>query len=82
MSLRVAFTPAAEVERRSLAGERRKAFDRGMEAIACNPYGCGSSQVGGDPDRRDATVSNVAFITYLVSQGVLTVTVVKIVALP
>ncbi|MFI5621621.1 hypothetical protein [Streptomyces sp. NPDC051567] len=80
--LRVTFTPAATAELRGLAGERRKQFDLGMAAIARDPRGCGSSAVRGDPDRRDATVAKVAFITYLVSEAVVTVTVVKVVPLP
>ncbi|MFJ7419707.1 hypothetical protein ACIQXD_13995 [Streptomyces uncialis] len=82
MSLRIAYTNNAAVEWRSLSGERLKAFDQGMEAIARSPHGCGSSPVKGERDRRDATVAGVAFITYVVSGSVLTVTVVKLVPLP
>ncbi|WP_435840846.1 hypothetical protein [Streptomyces cinnamoneus] len=82
MSYRIAYTNDADTERRSLTVERRKLFENGMTALALNPYGCGSSAVRGDHDRRDATVGNIAFITYLVSPSVVTVTVVKLVPLP
>ncbi|MER7050049.1 hypothetical protein [Streptomyces jumonjinensis] len=82
MSMRIAYTPAADAELRSLSRERRKEFDRGMEALARSPYGSGSSPVKGERDRRDATIANIAFITYIVSEAVVTVTVVKAVRLP
>ncbi|MEU7132447.1 hypothetical protein [Streptomyces sp. NPDC046261] len=82
MSHRIAYTDDADTERRSLPAERRKLFENGMTALALDPYGCGSSPVRGDHDRRDATVGNIAFITYLVSSAVVTVTVVKLLPLP
>ncbi|MER7048333.1 hypothetical protein [Streptomyces jumonjinensis] len=82
MTMRIAYTPAADAELRGLTPERRKEFDRDMAVLARAPYGCGSSPVRGERDRRDATVANIAFITYLVSEAVLTVTVVKAVRLP
>ncbi|MFD5557784.1 type II toxin-antitoxin system RelE/ParE family toxin [Streptomyces sp. NPDC127068] len=82
MSMRVAYTPAADAELRSLPPERRKDFDRGMHALARSPYGCGSSPIRGERDRRDATIANIAFITYIVSEAVVTVTVVKAVRFP
>ncbi|WP_372409662.1 hypothetical protein [Streptomyces luteireticuli] len=82
MTYRIAYTDNAEAERRSLTAERRKLFENGMAALAQDPYGCGSGPVRGDHDRRDATVGNVAFVTYLVSRSVVTVTVVKLVPLP
>ncbi|MFF4530445.1 hypothetical protein ACFY1P_14335 [Streptomyces sp. NPDC001407] len=82
MTYRIAYTDDAGVQRRSLAAERRKLVENGMTALAQNPYGCGSSAVRGDRDRRDATIGNVAFITYLISTSVVTVTVVKLVPLP
>lgn len=82
MTYRIAYTDDAATERRSLSAERRKLFENGMTALAQDPYGGGSSSVRGDRDRRDATIGNVAFITYLVSASVVTVTVVKLVPLP
>ncbi|MER5769881.1 hypothetical protein [Streptomyces sp. NPDC001985] len=82
MSLRLAYTDDARAERRSLSPERRKRFEEGMAVVSRDPYGCGSSPVRDDRDRRDATVARVAFITYLVSESVVTVTVVRLVPLP
>ncbi|MFI6983959.1 hypothetical protein ACIBSV_35810 [Embleya sp. NPDC050154] len=81
MSYRVAYTPDAEVERAHLAPERRKRFDAGMTGMAADPYAHGST-LGGDRDRREATVAGVAFIRYVVSAAVVTVTVVKLVPAP
>ncbi len=82
MNYRIAYTDDAATERRSLTAERRKLFENGMTALAQDPYGCGSSPVRGDRDRRDATIGGIAFITYVVSPSVVTVTVVKSVPLP
>ncbi|MEU0939329.1 MULTISPECIES: hypothetical protein [unclassified Embleya] len=81
MSYRIAYAPDAEVERTHLSPERRKRFDSGMTAMASAPYAHGSA-VGGDRDRRETTVSGVAFIRYIVSATVVTVTVVKLVPAP
>ncbi|MER7048385.1 hypothetical protein [Streptomyces jumonjinensis] len=53
-----------------------------MQALARASYGCGSSPVRGERDRRDATIANTAFITYLVSEAVVTVTVGKAIRFP
>ncbi|MBW1600051.1 hypothetical protein [Streptomyces sp. JJ38] len=45
--------------------------------IGQDPYGHGSSPVGGDHDRRDATIG-AAIVRYAVSGSVLTVTVVRL----
>ncbi|WP_372412351.1 hypothetical protein [Streptomyces luteireticuli] len=53
-----------------------------MEAtIGTDPYGQTSSQVGSDRDRREATVSGV-ILRYMVSAGILTVTVVRLIPPP
>lgn len=59
-----------------MPGPLRSRFDAAMASLADNPYGCGSSPVGPDSDRRDAAVAGVA-VRYYVSQAVLTVTVVR-----
>ncbi|MCX3061558.1 hypothetical protein [Streptomyces beihaiensis] len=48
--------------------------------VAHDPYGFGSSSVCGERDRREATVGG-AIVLYYVSGSVLTVTVVRMVAL-
>ncbi|MFK0047785.1 hypothetical protein ACIQU4_27615 [Streptomyces sp. NPDC090741] len=49
--------------------------------IGTNPYGHASTQVGPDKDRREATVAGV-ILRYMVSTGVLTVTVVRLIPPP
>jgi hypothetical protein len=53
-----------------------------MRALARTPYGCGSSAVGGDRDRRDAAVGGVAIVRYEVSPAVVVVTVLRLVPFP
>jgi hypothetical protein len=81
-AFRIAYTDEAEAGRRIIPHERRKQFDDGMRAIARAPYACGSSPVRGGRDRREATVSGVAFIRYEVSPSVLVVTVLRLIPLP
>ncbi|MFI1205651.1 hypothetical protein ACH4VR_40575 [Streptomyces sp. NPDC020883] len=54
----------------------RISFDAGMQKLAADPYGQGSTPVKADADRREATVSGVV-VRYYVSTTVLTVTVVR-----
>ncbi|MDT0270542.1 hypothetical protein RM844_30145 [Streptomyces sp. DSM 44915] len=61
-----------------MSPELRARFDGAMRDLAADPYGCGSAPIGGERDRRDATVAGVA-VRYYVSRGVLTVTVARIV---
>ncbi|MGW2184913.1 hypothetical protein [Streptomyces sp. NPDC001719] len=63
MTYRIAYTDDAAAGRRSFTAERRKLFENGMASLAQDPYGCGSSTVRGDRDRRDATIGGIAFIT-------------------
>ncbi|MFJ8314030.1 MULTISPECIES: hypothetical protein [unclassified Streptomyces] len=59
-----------------------RAFKAAMEStLGSDPYGYGSTQVGGDRDRREATVTGV-IVRYYVSESVLTVTVVRLVDFP
>ncbi|MFF0747367.1 hypothetical protein ACFYVL_44010 [Streptomyces sp. NPDC004111] len=46
--------------------------------IGADPYGHGSTPVGSDRDRREATVHG-AFVRYVVSPSVRTVTVVRLI---
>ncbi|MET9495748.1 hypothetical protein [Streptomyces sp. NPDC006552] len=48
--------------------------------LSHDPYGHGSSSVSGERDRREATIGG-AIVLYYVSGTVLTVTVVRMVAL-
>ncbi|MET7305031.1 hypothetical protein [Embleya sp. NPDC005575] len=77
---RVAYAPEAARELDKLPRPRRAAFDRAIDRVANDPYGSGAA-IGGDKDRREATVTEV-FIVYLVSASVLTVTVVRAVPEP
>jgi hypothetical protein len=43
-----------------------------------DPYGLGSTQVGGERDRREATVAGV-IVVYYVSQSVMVITAVRLV---
>jgi hypothetical protein len=79
---RVAYTDEALASREAIPGERRKDFEEGMRALARTPYGCGSSAVGGDRDRRDAAVGGVAIVRYEVSPAVVVVTVLRLVPFP
>ncbi|MFH9424667.1 hypothetical protein [Streptomyces sp. NPDC017529] len=56
----------------------RIAFDAGMQRLAADSYGHGSTAVKADEDRREAVVSGVV-VRYYVSAAVLTVTVVRLV---
>ncbi|GAA1157609.1 hypothetical protein GCM10009654_11980 [Streptomyces hebeiensis] len=80
MKYRIAYAPAAEQALGKLAGP--DAFRAAVaRTIGAQPYGHGSTQVDGDRDRREAVVSG-AIIRYVVSAGILTVTVVRLVPAP
>ncbi|AYN43262.1 hypothetical protein D9753_35235 [Streptomyces dangxiongensis] len=49
--------------------------------VYADPYGHGSTSVGGDRDRREATVGH-AIVRYIVSNSILTVTVVRLIPEP
>ncbi|WP_457518670.1 hypothetical protein [Streptomyces sp. TE33382] len=55
---------------------RRAQFDAGIQRLATDPYGTGSTRVTDVPDRRQAVVAGVV-IRYYVSQSVQTLTVVR-----
>lgn len=80
MRYRVAYAPLAEEALGKLPDPT--AFRARVEAtIGTDPYGQTSSQVGSDRDRREATVSGV-ILRYMVSAGILTVTVVRLIPPP
>ncbi|MGW0734201.1 hypothetical protein [Streptomyces sp. NPDC002851] len=58
------------------------AFKSAMErTLGVDPYRHGSSVIGRDPDRREATVRGV-IVRYYVSGSILTVTVVRMIPGP
>lgn len=77
---RVAYAPEAARELAKLPPARRTTVERAIDRLADDPYAHGTA-LGGDKDRREATVTDV-FIVYLVSASVLTVTVVRAVPEP
>ncbi|MGC0418159.1 type II toxin-antitoxin system RelE family toxin [Embleya sp. AB8] len=77
MSYSVRYSPRAQRERDALAPGDRNALDAGIESVARDPYGCGSTPTY-DKDRREVTVGRF-FVGYQVSPGVMYITVVQIV---
>ncbi|MFJ2114269.1 MULTISPECIES: hypothetical protein [unclassified Streptomyces] len=79
MSYRISYAPPTDD---SLSKMRDAgAFLHTMEGtLGLDPYGHGSTPVKGEHDRRESTVSG-AIVLYYVSRSVLTVTVVRLVAL-
>jgi hypothetical protein len=76
---RVAFAPPADDTLAKMANP--DAFRAEMaRTLSHDPYGHGSTTVCGERDRREATVGG-AIVLYYVSGSVLTVTVVRMVAL-
>ncbi|GAA2258689.1 hypothetical protein GCM10010232_56410 [Streptomyces amakusaensis] len=80
MRYRIAFAPAAEEALGKLASPTgfRTAVAR---TLGTDPYGHGSTPVGGDKDRREAVVSRV-IVRYMVSTRILTDTVVRLIPEP
>lgn len=56
---RLQYAPPADQARRSMPHALRVAFDAGMQRLAADPYGHGSTPVKGDESRREATVGSV-----------------------
>ncbi|MGW3723989.1 hypothetical protein [Streptomyces sp. NPDC000851] len=79
MSYRITYAPPADG---TLAKMRNaEDFKAAMApTIGRDPYGHGSTAVRGDRDRREATVLGAVVLCY-VSESVLTVTVVRLIAL-
>ncbi|MFJ6661331.1 hypothetical protein ACIQNG_34045 [Streptomyces sp. NPDC091377] len=77
---RIAYAPVAEATLKQYAGPA--GFRRAMAStLGHDPYGHGSSPVGGERDRREATVAGV-FIRYYVAATVVKITVVRMVPPP
>ncbi|MFE7132382.1 hypothetical protein ACFVIM_16140 [Streptomyces sp. NPDC057638] len=76
----IAYAPVAEATLKQYAGER--AFRAEMAStLGRDPYGHRSQAVGGERDRREATVAGV-FIRYYVAENVVRITVVRMVPPP
>ncbi|MET7297797.1 hypothetical protein [Embleya sp. NPDC005575] len=76
----VAYTDRAETGLAGLSSSSKASVKAAIErSIGNDTYGCGSSSVRGDKDRRSASVSTV-IIEYEVSASMLTVTVVRAVS--
>ena len=76
---RIAYAPPADDTLAKMANP--ESFRAEMtRTLAHDPYGHGSSSVAGERDRREATIGG-AIVLYYVSGTVLTVTVVRMVAL-
>ncbi|MFC9067949.1 MULTISPECIES: hypothetical protein [Streptomyces] len=79
MAYRIAFAGQADAARRQMTRARRAEFDQAMAGtIGTDPYGHGSNAIGGEKDRREATVAG-AFVVYYVAGGALTITAVKVI---
>ncbi|MFD5114268.1 hypothetical protein ACFWNG_18460 [Streptomyces sp. NPDC058391] len=74
---RIQYAPPADQARHTMPQALRAAFDAGMQRLAADPYGHGSTPVKDADDRREATINTVV-IRYYVSDKV---TVVRIVYL-
>ncbi|MFE4177472.1 type II toxin-antitoxin system RelE/ParE family toxin [Streptomyces sp. NPDC056909] len=80
MSYRIAFAPVAEEALGKLPSPNR--FKTALaRTLGADPYGHGSTPVGGDQDRREAVVSQV-IVRYVISTGILTITVVRLIPEP
>ncbi|EDY51742.1 hypothetical protein [Streptomyces clavuligerus] len=76
----IAYAPVAEATLKQYAGER--GFRTAMAStLGRDPYGHGSRAVGGERDRREATVAGV-FIRFYVAENVVKITVVRMVPAP
>jgi hypothetical protein len=76
---RIQFAPPADGALRTMPSELRSRFETEMrETLGHDPYGHGSTPIGKDRDRREATVADV-IVVYYVSQSVMVVTAVKLV---
>lgn len=76
---RITYAPPADATLAKMGNSQM--FKAAVAAtIGADPYGHGSTPVGSDRDRREATVHS-AFLRYVVSPPVLTVTVVRLITI-
>lgn len=80
MTYRISYAPPADDTLAKMA--RTETFKAAMErTLGVDPYGHGSTAIGKDADRREATIRGV-FVRYYVSGSILTVTVVRLIPGP
>lgn len=77
---RVQYSNEARAALAALPADRRRGFDRAMGALAENPYG-GGSRAMKERDYREAAVGGCIAV-YYISNGLLVVTVVRIIPAP
>jgi hypothetical protein len=80
VTYRIAYAPPADdtLAKMDGAGTFRTAMER---TLGVDPYGHGSTSIGRDADRREATTRGV-IVRYYVSGSILTVTVVRLIPGP
>ncbi|MFF2375015.1 type II toxin-antitoxin system RelE/ParE family toxin [Streptomyces xiamenensis] len=74
---RLQYSNEARDALRRMSAARRAGFDQAITALAADPYRHGVA-LGGDRDRREASLAGTVTV-YLISAGVLVVSVVRIV---
>jgi hypothetical protein len=80
VSYRIAYAPPADDTLAKMS--QAEAFKTAMErTLGVDPYGHGSTAIGRDRDRREATMHGV-IVRYYVSGSILTVTVVRLIPPP
>ncbi|WP_406292908.1 hypothetical protein OG948_00765 [Embleya sp. NBC_00888] len=72
----VAYGPEAAT-RDAMPADLRRRFEIGMAKLAGDPYANGSTPIGGERDRRDATVA-ACLVVYYVAAECLRITTVRI----
>ncbi|OPC83992.1 hypothetical protein B4N89_26400 [Embleya scabrispora] len=72
------YDPKSQRARDQLAPDQRRDLDNGMQRIAQDPYGSGSSPTY-SKDRREATCGSV-FVVYQITNSRLLITVVQVIA--
>ncbi|MFB7763589.1 type II toxin-antitoxin system RelE family toxin [Streptomyces xiamenensis] len=77
MSYRLQYSNEARDSLRKMTSARRAGFERAINQVAADPYQHGIA-LGGDRDRREASLAGTVTV-YLISAGVLVVSVVRIV---
>ncbi|WP_223290921.1 hypothetical protein [Streptomyces avicenniae] len=74
---RIQYADQARDALAKMSPARRRTFDAAMAHVAVTPYAHGEA-LGGDKDRRQASLAGTITV-YWVSDGVLTISVVRIV---
>ncbi|GAA4974881.1 hypothetical protein ACPA54_04395 [Uniformispora flossi] len=77
---RIEFSNEARSALAVLPADRRRHFDRGMTDLADDPYGANSRAIK-EHDYREALVADCLAV-YYIAEGVLVVTVVRVIPAP